>query len=310
MRSSIFKHQRLRSLSVIALTFVLVLCSLSFASAQTLHEQEVSRAEGLIDSQEVEQALNLYREILQRYEQRPRSEISEPELGKLHLRLAQVYLKRAQIESNGDMMLLYESSAAYHFWRCSRIAGLDSLLRDDICRREVGDRMAPLQVRGPFQRLFVSHPEAFRGDVVPGAWLPKGRVVLQVTLKQGDSKQYMLNLPQERPLELETPSLTVQPPRLSQRNTAGLILRPEGSDLVMNKTKSNGGSQSKRTIHQVPVVPGYIMAGAGVATLIASSLIYFDVIDPEAGRDRTLNWTLISGASLVVVGGGWIAFTW
>ena len=88
---------------------MLSLISLESALAQSSHELEVSRAEELIDQQQIERALELYREILKRYEERAPRDISEPELGKLHLRLAQVYLKRAQIESSGDMMLLFES---------------------------------------------------------------------------------------------------------------------------------------------------------------------------------------------------------
>ena len=287
-----------------------LVCTLSLISSpavfgQTGHERDVSQAEMLIDQQQIDEALNLYRQILTRYEQRPPSEISEAELGKLHLRLAQVYLKRAQVESSGDVMLLLESYAALHFWRCSRTKGLDSLLRDDICRRQVMERMAPLQVRGKFKELFVSHPEAFRGVIRPNMLLPKGQVILRVTPERGPPTQKLINIPQETPLIFQAePSLTAQPPLLNKRNTAGLILRPQGA----SDEQSN---PSSKTLHSIPSAPGYVMVAIGVVGLVIGGLAQAGIpAKPPAGKERTVKWSFISGASLMAVGGGWIALTW
>ena len=56
------------------------------ACAEEKHGQEVDRAEDLIDADKIADALQLYREILQKYQKRSPATRSEVELGKLHLR--------------------------------------------------------------------------------------------------------------------------------------------------------------------------------------------------------------------------------
>ena len=305
-RSPMFAH--LQSLFIFC---ILLIVGVPVSQAVPTHQQDVIQAEELINAGQIDLALQLYEQILVRYNRRTTYEISEAERGKIHLRLAQLYQKKVKQEPTPEIAFELEARSAYHFLQCSRAEGLSSMLREDICGAQVKQRLRPLQVKGEVEQIIVRHPVPFQGPIKPGGLLPKGMVSLEVIVNKKRAPEYrVVSIPQTQPLIFMATDYMPSRPRM--KNPAGLVLRPEGQSVGFGDASDQRGPSSN-SMRDVPTTPGYVMIGIGLAAFIAGGVIHFgDFTDAEiaAGKSRSVAWSMISGATLVTLGGGWVAFTW
>jgi hypothetical protein len=282
------------------------------AVAQTTHQQDVTQAEELINAGQLDLALQLYIQILERYTQRSSQEMSKGEQGKIHLRLAQLYHKKVKLEPTPEVAFKFEARSAYHFLLCSQSEGLSSILREDICKAQVQRRLKPLQVKGKVEKITVRHPAPFQGPIKPGGLLPKGMVSLEIIVSKKRAPEYrVVSIPQTQPLVFyETDYM---PSRPQMKNPAGLVFKPEAHQQGFTRAQAQSSSNSSHVVRDLPTTPGYVMLSLGLASFIAGSVIHFGDFDDKdiaAGKSRSVTWSMISGTTLTTLGGGWIAFTW
>ena len=171
-----------------------------------------------------------------------------------------------------------------------------------------------LQLKGKVDQIIVRHPAPFQGPIRPGGLLPKGMVSLEIIVNSKRPHEYrVVRIPQTQPLVFV--EMDYMPSRPKMKNPAGLVIRPGRGQTLMGLSGDSAepSSRPSHVVHDLPAMPGYILMGVGVASFITGGIIHFgnfDDTDLAAGKTRSINWSLISGATFLTLGGGWIAFTW
>lgn len=271
-------------------------------AAQTPTEREVIRAEELVSKDRLDQAIGIYEQLIINEHQLVQTTGNDAQLGTLHLRAGQLYLKQMRGESRPEIASALEASASLHFLRCSQTVQLDPSLKDGICVAQVNERLSPLQIIGSAYQVVVRHPIAFQGLVKSGSLLPRGPVSLEIIrAPESFPEARVIQIPQATPIDLTERDFMPSRPTLS--NPENFVL----SHLVPPEQRSPKESSS------IPSLPGYLMTGVGVVALSAWSILRFTKASAQFNLnndDERISWFLISGAPLTVLGGAWLVWTW
>ena len=302
---------RLLSLSQSFICVSLVIAGLQIsphqAQAESAHERAVIHAEELIAKGSLAEAISQYESTLNVLLSQELDSEGRGEVGKVHSRLGQLYLKRMLKAPSGDYALDYQARAALHYLKCVQINELSSIIRERVCAPKVEQLLTPLRVVGKPYRLDILHPVAFRGATSNGQLLPRGLVSIsyQKTVTT-PAEQRLIRLPQETPLDFTERSY--MPPRPLLNSTKGLVFKPIPSSPEY-KLYQRAIAQQSNSAQKTPIVPGILMAGVGIAGLITGGVIDGLSIDVPMGNEG-VKALYIAGGVFTALGGAWLSWTW
>ena len=236
--------------------------------------------------------------------------------GKVHLRLAQLYVKRDE--------RAWRAQVAYHYLRCAQDARFNAFMRDQLCGTEVKSRFTTLTLSGTPHRLEVITPELFAGPVQEGALLPRGQVSVRLWRSAGQPPEELtLELPLSAPLNVKPRSYL--PPRPKLR---GGLLGDTGSlSASTSPTPQEGGAEALPAVplgtgaldvssppplpHTagLPRWPAYALFTLSAASVVGAITTHGKTDIPLMGEGLSqLFWG--TSAAFLVMGGGWLALSW
>lgn len=278
----------------------------SNAAAQSDHERKVIRAEELLAEGALTEAVNLYEVALKNLIQR-QNPSDRAEIGKIHSRLGQLYLKQMLKASSGDYALEFQALAARHYLQCVQIKELSDIIRERICAPKVEELLAPIRVIGEPYLLEVIHPSAFRGRVTNGQLLPRGLVSIS-SQKSTTSppEQSLIRIPQEVPLDFTERSYMPERPLL--KNAKGLVFRPVPNSPEYELYKNALGNDPSLGT-KVPIAPGVLMSGLGISGIITGVVIQGLKLNVPMGA-QGVKALYIAGGVFTTLGGAWLVWAW
>ncbi len=274
----------------------LIIGNSGYSLAQSPHEALVIQAEEALAKGDLDFAIDTYETALQVH-LRKRDDSNDAELGKLHSRIGQLYIKKMRTEPRPEFSLDYRSRAAFHYVQCTQSKDLTQIIKASVCESQVQQLTAPFQMIGEVQHIRVLHPLYFKGPLKNGQLLPKGLVSLEFQKKaNGPIEKQLINIPLANPLDFTEKDY--MPPRPLLDNPVGLVLDQQGV-----KTKSY---QSKTN---VPKIPGYLLAGVGLIGLSTGAILHLSGVPNPMGKQGQDLIYLSSGISLGL-GSAWLIWAW
>jgi hypothetical protein len=299
MRSLHLKSAEALILNLFILISALVLHT-GIAKAQRLHEKDVIKAEELLASGELDQAITLYEKTLTVLINQRAHTKNDAELGKVHSRIGQLYIKKMRGEPRPEYSLEYRSRAAFHYIRCTQSNNISSMLKESICAPQVAQLTAPLRVVGEAYQINVVHPIFFRGPARDGQLLPKGLVSVEIKKKPNSaSEQRLIRLPMENPLDFTERDYMPARPLLD--DPTGLVIRPQLGDPTYEKFHAQN--------RKIPKIPGYIFASIGIISLMTPIIMEVSDFDNKMG-DQGVRLLYLSGGISAGLGTGWLVWAW
>ena len=295
-----FHHMFILILSLILLT------TPQLSMAQSQHELRVVKAEELIARGSLPQAIEIYELALSDLLS-GKTQYEQSEIGKIHSRLGQLYIKSMLRASNGDFAIEFQAKAALHYLKCVQVKELSSIIRERVCAPKVEELLTPLRVIGDPHHIEVLHPAAFRGKTGNGRLLPRG--LISISYRKNESslaEQRLIKLPQERPLDFTERSY--MPPRPLLNSSNGLVLKPVPNSPEYKLYQSALEAGPNQGSH-IPMAPGILMTGIGVGGLITGGVIQgLDIYVPMG--DQGVKALYIAGSVLTALGAGWLTWAW
>ena len=292
---SVFDRGNLYRIISITVYMVMAIYNLNNAFAQMPHESLVVRAEEALARGQLDFAIETYETALQTH--LGQSNPDDAELGKLHSRIGQLYIKKMRTEPRPDFSLDYRAKAAFHYIKCTESKELSQMIKSSVCESQVKQLTAPLLTIGEAYSINVIHPEYFKGPVKNGHLLPKGLVSIEYQKKANSPiERQLIRIPMVNPLDFTEKNY--MPPRPLLQNPVGLVLDQDGEK-----------SSSYKTASTIPRLPGYILAGVGLIGLSTGAILQLSGVPNPMGKQGQDLIYLTSGISLGL-GTGWLIWAW
>lgn len=270
---------------------------------QKIYQEVYLSGELLVKKDRIKEAIKVYSGALK--------ELRDD--GRVHLRLAQLY---EQLKDSSKFGWI-----AHHYMMCTRDQNMDSLIRDQICEREVKSRFSPLLISGAPNQLEILAPEPFHGVTTPNVLLPNGSIVLRF-LRRGAQQSEVINLrlPLQAPFDLGPKSFMPTRPKLSASELLGnSTLNANQDEAIVPPSPSPTDPFAVTTPQNVPAKafqlpqwPAYLLFVLGVASAGVGVYTYLNIEDFSGNYlGEELPIVLFgSAAASVVIGGSWLAISW
>ena len=302
-RGSLIKDKRLlfkpmmQNIYFLSFVFSMMLFIVA-ARGQTSHERSVTRAEELIAKDQIVEAIKVYEVALSEFISRSDQHAEEAEVGKIHSRLGQLYLKRMLNDGRSEHALEFRTQAAYHYLKCVRVSKLSSIIRERICAPKVSQLTAPLNIIGIANELKIIHPRAFRGPTANGQFVPRGLLSIEYRIKATRTlERRLIRIPQDRPLDFT--ERNYMPPRPLLGSAKGLVLAP-----APNSEDYKAYMKALKPV-KIPLFPGILMGSAGIGGLITGSILQGLDLNTPMGDEGNKAF-FIAGGVLTALGTSWL----
>lgn len=292
---SVFTPKNHYSILLMVLLKMILGVIMTPAFAQMPHESLVVKAEEALAKGRLDYSIETYETALQIHLSQTNPD--DAELGKLHSRIGQLYIKKMRTEPRPEFSLDYRAKAAFHYIKCTESKELSQVIKSSVCESQVKQLTAPLLTIGEAYLIRVIHPTYFKGSISSGQLLPKGLVSIEFQKKVNSPlEKQLIKIPMANPLDFSEKNY--MPPRPLLQNAAGLVLdSPELSkSLYQNKTS-------------IPRLPGYILAGVGLICLGTGAILQLSEVPNPMGKQGQ-DLIYLSGGISLGLGAGWLIWAW
>ena len=212
-----------------------------------------SEAENLINQGNFNQGIDLYVKSLKTINH-----------GRIHLRLGQLYQKRADNASNQMQYQEDFALAFYHYQKCIQDQKVDDLDRQLLCQTPFDAMSHPLFVTGKYKSIFLDKPMVLRQEFISGSKLPRGDVEFRV-IDADTQIEYMVKLKVPMPKDIYN---LPGPPNILP--TQPLI----SNDFIDPTTEAFKKPIGQEDHHRVPRIVGATLGAIGLFGLIATTALY------------------------------------
>jgi hypothetical protein len=293
---------------------VLILCvcgstQIVWGQSQRTINTLSSKAESLVNQERIVEAIVVYEGFINQYKG----------VGKIHLRLGQLYLKRVDYSADALKQKQFKVLASYHFIQCLKDDRVSLLIRKRVCQRKIEQLTAPIQLKGTYHSLQIVTPRAFRGDVKDKDLLPRGPIDLILVRQVNTSPETIrIELPMQVPLDLSVSTLLPARPKFQHQSFENLKRASTQDGMTSNQKPSNPlfiDTNMTKKKNSISKVPGIVIGTVGLVTLGISSYFYAvrssDQLEFQRNYPNHLpTFLVIPGAILTGIGTGWLIWTW
>jgi hypothetical protein len=184
--------------------------------------------------------------------------------GRIHLRLGQLYQKRAENASN---QMQYQEDFAlsfYHYQKCIQDQKVDELDRQLLCQTPFDTMSHPLFITGKYKSLFLDKPIVLRQEFISGSKLPKGDAEFRV-VDEDTQIEYLVKVKIPAPKDVyHLPG----PPNILP--TQPLI----SNDFITPDSEAFKTPIAQVDHHRTPRIVGATLGAIGLFGLIATTALY------------------------------------
>jgi hypothetical protein len=283
---------------VIFYLFLLLNINLVFADDYTPQiEEEYQKlaltAEGAINQGNFNQGIDIYIRGLNQLKH-----------GRIHLRLGQLFQKKAE---NSSSSLEYQEDMAlafYHYSACISDPKLDALDKKLLCINPFENISAPLYITGKYKSLWIEKPTLLKREFISGSRLPKGEVELKAV--DADTQiEYLVKIKVPVPKDVYQlpgpPNILPSQPVISN----DFISNTENMENI-SLTKIE---EVKPEWKRAPKITGIVLASIGGIGMFVTGAIQHEYYLNKTAHSNYLFPSLWTGSALLtLVGSGLIIF--
>ena len=292
---SVFTPKSYCQIILMVIVTMIIGAMLTPVFAQMPHESLVVKAEEALTKGRLDYAIETYENALEIHVSQKKPD--DAELGKLHSRIGQLYIKKMRTEPHPELSLDYRAKAAFHYIKCTESKELSQVIKSSVCESQVEQLTAPFLTIGEAYLINVIHPTYFKGPIANGKLLPKGLVSIEFQKKVSSPlEKQLIKIPMATPLDFTEKNF--MPPRPLLQNSSGLVLDSPG----INKS-------SYQTQTSVPRLPGYILAGVGLIGLGTGAILQLSGVPNPMGKQGQ-DLIYLSGGISIGLGTGWLLWAW